>query len=143
MSAEINKPGTRGLNHIVKAAGYSMKGLKAAITHEEAFRLELLAMVVMLPLAIWLGQGAVEKALLIGSLLLVLVVELINSATYWLRAGSSKPRAARLSQAAVSSGVTVSLVAAIGRIALQVTPYLPMSRATVLVKPTIPSLAAL
>lgn len=80
MSAEINKPGTRGLNHIVKAAGYSMKGLKAAITHEEAFRLELLAMLVMLPLAIWLGEGAVEKALLIGSLLLVLVVELINSA---------------------------------------------------------------
>ncbi len=80
MSAEINKPGTKGLNHIVKAAGYSMKGLKAAITHEEAFRLELLAMLVMLPVAIWLGEGAVEKALLIGSLLLVLVVELINSA---------------------------------------------------------------
>ncbi len=52
MSAEINKPGTRGLAHILKAAGYSMKGLKAAITHEEAFRLELMAMVVMLPLAV-------------------------------------------------------------------------------------------
>lgn len=80
MSAEINKPGTRGLAHILKAAGYSMKGLKAAIAHEEAFRLELMAMVVMLPLAVWLGEGAVEWALLIGSLLLVLVVELINSA---------------------------------------------------------------
>ena len=80
MSAEINKPGTRGLTHIVKAAGYSMKGLKAAILHEEAFRLELMAVIVMLPLAIWLGGGVVEKALLIGSLLLVLVVELINSA---------------------------------------------------------------
>jgi diacylglycerol kinase (ATP) len=57
-----------------------MKGLKAAITHEEAFRLELMAMVVLLPLALWLGQGGVERALLVGSLLLVLLVELINSA---------------------------------------------------------------
>jgi diacylglycerol kinase (ATP) len=80
MSAKINKPGTRGLTHILQAARYSMQGLKAAITHEEAFRLELMAMVVLLPLAIWLGQGAVERALLVGSLLLVLLVELINSA---------------------------------------------------------------
>ena len=80
MSAEINKPGTRGLTHVVQAAGYSMKGLRAAVRHEEAFRLELMAMVVMLPLAVWLGRSAVEYALLIGSLLLVLIVELINSA---------------------------------------------------------------
>jgi diacylglycerol kinase (ATP) len=80
MSAKINKPGTRGLTHILQAARYSMQGLKAAITHEEAFRLELMAMVVLLPLAIWLGQGAVERALLVGSLLLVLLVELTNSA---------------------------------------------------------------
>jgi len=80
MNAEVNKPGTKGLKHILQAGGYSMKGLKAAIAHEEAFRIELMAMVVMVPLAIWLGQSAVEYALLIGSLLLVLVVELINSA---------------------------------------------------------------
>ncbi len=80
MSGKTNKPGTRGLRHIIQAAGYSFKGLTAAITHEEAFRLELMAMVVMMPLAIWLGQGAVERVLLIGSLLLVLIVELINSA---------------------------------------------------------------
>lgn len=80
MSAEVNKPGTRGLKHIIQAGGYSMSGLKAAITHEEAFRLELIAMVVMLPLAIWLGESGVEYALLVGSLLLVLLVELINSA---------------------------------------------------------------
>jgi diacylglycerol kinase (ATP) len=80
MTAEINKPGTRGIKHIFDAFGYSLKGLKAAITHEEAFRLELLAVVIMLPLAIWLGSNAVEYAMLIGSLLLVLIVELINSA---------------------------------------------------------------
>lgn len=80
MKAEINKPGKRGMIHIIQAAGYSMKGLKAAIIYEEAFRLELLALVVMLPLAIWLGQSALEHALLVGTLMLVLIVELINSA---------------------------------------------------------------
>ncbi len=80
MSAEINKPGTKGLTHIIQAAGYSIKGLKAAIRHEEAFRLELMALAVMLPLALWLGRSAAEYALLIGSLFLVLIVELINSA---------------------------------------------------------------
>jgi diacylglycerol kinase (ATP) len=78
--AEINKPNTRGIKHIFDAFGYSLKGLKAAITHEEAFRLELLAVVIMLPLSFWLGRSAVEHALLVGSLLLVLIVELINSA---------------------------------------------------------------
>ncbi|MFO7593718.1 MAG: diacylglycerol kinase [Pseudomonadota bacterium] len=80
MSAEINKPGTKGLAHVIQAGKYSFKGLKAAITHEEAFRLELMALVVMLPLAFWLGRSGVEYALLIGSLMLVLLVELINSA---------------------------------------------------------------
>jgi diacylglycerol kinase (ATP) len=78
--AEINKPNTRGIKHVFDAFGYSLKGLKAAITHEEAFRLELLAVVIMLPLSFWLGRSAVEHALLVGSLLLVLIVELINSA---------------------------------------------------------------
>ncbi len=78
--AATNKPGTRGLKHVIQATGYSIKGLKAAFIHEEAFRLELMAMVVMVPLAIWLGQSAVEWALLIGSLLLVLFAELVNSA---------------------------------------------------------------
>lgn len=78
--AEINKPGHKGLSHVFKAFGYSMQGLKAAWHYEEAFRLELLALIVMLPAALWLGGNGVERALLVGSLLLVLVVELINSA---------------------------------------------------------------
>lgn len=80
MEAEINKPNTKGVSHIFDAFGYSLKGLKAALKYEESFRLELIALVFLLPMAIWLGQSAVEMALLIGSLLLVLVVELINSA---------------------------------------------------------------
>lgn len=79
-TARINKPGHRGISHVFNAMLYSFKGLKAAFLHEEAFRLELLACVVMLPLAVWLGQDGIERALLVGSLLLVLIVELLNSA---------------------------------------------------------------
>lgn len=75
-----NKPGTRGLRHVLQACAYSYKGLRAAVLHEEAFRLELWVVVFLLPVGIWLGQSAVEYALLFGALLLVLIVELINSA---------------------------------------------------------------
>jgi len=74
------KPGRTGLARILYAAKYSWQGLTAAFRHEAAFRQELFALVVLVPVALWLGKSAVEYALLIGSLLLVLVVELINSA---------------------------------------------------------------
>ncbi len=76
----INKPDHRGLTHVWGAFQYSMQGLRAAYRHEEAFRLELLACLLMIPLGLWLGRSALEYALLLSSLLLVLIVELINSA---------------------------------------------------------------
>lgn len=76
----MNKPGNTGFTRIIKAAGYSTAGLKATFKHEAAFRQELALCLVMMPLGIWLGQTGVERALLIGSLFLVLIVELINSA---------------------------------------------------------------
>ena len=80
MNAPINKPPSRGLLHVVHALGYSLRGLRAALRYEEAFRIELLVAALMLPLAFWIGQSPLDYALLIGSLLLVLIVELINSA---------------------------------------------------------------
>jgi diacylglycerol kinase (ATP) len=77
---QSNKPGATGLTRVINAFGYSMKGLRDAFIHEAAFRQELLLCVVLLPLALWLGQGGIEQALLIGSLFLVLIVELVNSA---------------------------------------------------------------
>ncbi len=74
------KPGKTGLRRVIDATGYSIKGIAAAWRYESAFRQELFLCVVMLPFALWLGEGGVEKALLIGSLLLVLIVELLNSA---------------------------------------------------------------
>ena len=63
-----------------KATIYSLKGLKAAYIYEEAFRLELIVSVIVLPAGFLLGKTGVERALLIGSWLLVLVIELLNSA---------------------------------------------------------------
>ncbi len=80
MSEHNNKPGATGLTRIINAGGYSIKGLKAAWVNEAAFRQELLLCIVLAPMAIWLGQNGVEQALLLGSLFLVLIVELINSA---------------------------------------------------------------
>ena len=59
---------------------WSMQGLRATWAVESSFRLEVYLFVVLAPLAVWLGQTAVEKVLLIGSMLLVLSVELLNSA---------------------------------------------------------------
>ena len=63
-----------------RAFGYSFKGLQAAYTGESAFRQELILMVVLVPLALWVGRTGIERSLLIGSVLLVLIVELLNSA---------------------------------------------------------------
>jgi diacylglycerol kinase (ATP) len=71
--------GRTGLDRILHAAGYSWAGLRAAYSGESAFRQEVWLCVVAVPLALWLGQGWVETALLLGSLLLVLIVELLNS----------------------------------------------------------------
>ncbi|MDH5444126.1 MAG: diacylglycerol kinase [Gammaproteobacteria bacterium] len=74
------KPGKTGIARIIDATAYSIKGLKAAFVHEAAFRQELFLTVILIPLAFWLGQSAIEYALLIGSLILILIVEILNSA---------------------------------------------------------------
>jgi len=70
----------RGPRQIYKAFIWSMKGLRAGWTFEASFRLEVYLCILFFPLGLWLGNGGVEKALLCGSLLLVLSMELINSA---------------------------------------------------------------
>jgi diacylglycerol kinase (ATP) len=70
----------RGPGRILKATMWSMQGLKAAWLHESSFRLEVYLLVVLAPLAVWLGQNGIERSLLIGSCLLVLAGELLNSA---------------------------------------------------------------
>lgn len=72
--------GKTGIRRLINAFGYSLEGFKAAFVHEDAFRQEVFLAIVLVPLAIYVGESPVEQALLIGSVLLVLIVELLNSA---------------------------------------------------------------
>lgn len=68
------------IEHLINATRYSCQGLRHAWANEAAFRYEIYVLIVALPVAWLLGKSAVERALMIGSVLLVVVVELINSA---------------------------------------------------------------
>lgn len=70
----------RGPSRLFKAMRWSWQGLRAAWLNESSFRLEVVLTALLAPLGLWLGAGAVEKILLVGPLLLVLSVELLNSA---------------------------------------------------------------
>ena len=70
----------RGWGRVIYAFGYSMQGLRACFQSEEAFRQELFLLLFLAPLGLWLGETPVERALLLGCLLIVLIVELLNSA---------------------------------------------------------------
>lgn len=77
--APVNPQKARsGLNRVWHAAGYSLEGLRAG-WDEKAFRQEALAAVVLLPLSLWLGRSWVETALLAGSVVIVMIVELLNT----------------------------------------------------------------
>jgi len=79
MNATHPLKGKTGLRRIVNAIGYSWAGLRAAYHHECAFRQEVWLAVVMIPLAFYLGEDATERGLMAGAVLLVLIVELLNS----------------------------------------------------------------
>ena len=72
--------GRTGIERIIRATGYSVAGVTAAYRGESAFRQEFWLAALMLPAAFWLGRSWVEVALLAGSVVLVLIVELLNSA---------------------------------------------------------------
>ena len=71
--------GRTGIDRVIRATGYSIEGLTTAYRGESAFRQEFWLAVVLLPLAPWVGRGWVETALLMGTVMLVLIVELLNS----------------------------------------------------------------
>ncbi len=67
------------IGRIVRATGYSIAGLRAALRKEAAFRQEVILFVILAPLGFWLGRNGIERALLVGCLFVVLIVELLNS----------------------------------------------------------------
>lgn len=72
--------GKTGLVRLFNAFGYSLEGFRAAYKHEDAFRQEVLLAVILIPLSLWLPVTLIGKALMIASVLLVIIVELLNSA---------------------------------------------------------------
>lgn len=102
------------MRHLLRAFGYSMAGLRNTFIHESAFRQELFLCCLAVPLGIWLGENAVERALLVGSLLLVLALELMNTAIENAidRISPERHELAKRSKDAGSAAVFVSLVLA-------------------------------
>jgi diacylglycerol kinase (ATP) len=80
MHGESPFKGKTGLQRVLNATRYSLEGFAAAARHEDAFRQELMLAAVLVPLGLWLGNDGAERALLAGSMLFVLAVELLNSA---------------------------------------------------------------
>jgi diacylglycerol kinase (ATP) len=78
-SGDVNpQKGRRGLSRILHATGYSLAGLRAG-WGETAFRQEAILALVLVPAAFWLGDGWLERAMLAGTVLLVMIVELLNT----------------------------------------------------------------
>ena len=80
MEVESPYKGQTGFRRILSATRTSLEGFVAAVRHEDAFRQELVMASVLVPVGLWLGESGLERALLVASVLLVLVVELLNSA---------------------------------------------------------------
>lgn len=72
--------GKTGVRRVWNALLYSLAGLREALRHEDAFRQEVMLAVILIPAAIWLAPSAIGRVLMIASVLLVLIVELLNSA---------------------------------------------------------------
>lgn len=107
---ERDKP--RGVARLLRACGASAQGLRGTFREEAAFRQELLFALVAIPLGLWLGRSGVERALLVAPVLLVLVVELVNSAIEATvdRIGLEQHRLAGLAKDIGSAAVFMSFV---------------------------------
>jgi Diacylglycerol kinase len=116
MRCVLAKPGNTGLYRIFKATGYSLQGLQSAWKNEAAFRQELMLVLVLTPLAFWLGEGLTQQLLLMIVAWLVVIVEILNSGIEAVvdRIGSEhhelSGRAKDLGSAAVFLSLTLTIV---------------------------------
>ena len=100
---------------LIRAIGYSCAGLRDAFVGEISFRQEALLALVLIPAAVWLGENGVERALMIGALLVVLIVELVNSAIETLvnRIGAEADDLSRRAKDLGSAAVFVAMAMAV------------------------------
>ncbi len=110
MSIARDKP--RGFTRLVRACSASWQGLRGAYREEAAFRQELAVAALVIPLGLWLGHSGVERALLVAPVLLVLIVELLNSAIEAAvdRIGMERHVLAGLAKDIGSAAVLVSMI---------------------------------
>ncbi len=104
--------GKQGLVRLINAMGYSRDGLRSAWKNEAAFRKEAMLAAIALPLALFLGKTGVDRALLVGSVLLVLIVEILNSAVEAVvdKASPEKHELAKRAKDMGSAAVLLSLI---------------------------------
>lgn len=109
------KPGNTGIRRIVNATFFSFAGLRTAWRSEAAFRQECALAAILIPGAFWFGTTAVERAALIGSCLLVLIVELLNTAIEFVvdRVGTEQNELSGHAKDLGSAAVFVSLGVAV------------------------------
>lgn len=105
--------GNRGLKRLIMATKYSWQGFVATYQNEEAFRQEVWLACVLIPAGLWLGDTGIEKVLLVGSVLLLMIIELLNSAVEAVvdRIGSERHelsgRAKDMGSSAVMLGIVI------------------------------------
>jgi diacylglycerol kinase (ATP) len=111
-SAAVGRYKPRGMVRVMRALGASANGLVGAFRSEAAFRQELALAAIVIPLGLWFGHGGVERALLIAPMLLILIVELVNSAIEATvdRIGFERHALAGLAKDIGSAAVFVSFV---------------------------------
>ena len=109
-SAEFK--GKTGLVRLWNALGYSRDGLAAAWKNEAAFREEVLLAAIAIPLALFLGKTGVDRSILIGSIILILIVEILNSAVEAVvdKASPEKHELAKRAKDMGSAAVLLSLI---------------------------------
>ena len=104
-----------GFTRLMNASKWSFEGMQACFKTEQAFRQEVYILIVLGPLGLWLGDGAVEKILLLGSILLVMIVELLNSAIEALvdRVSTEIHPLSKVAKDTASAAVLLSLTIAV------------------------------
>ncbi len=119
--------GKKGLVRLWNALGYSRDGIAAAWKNEAAFREEVLLAAVTIPLALYLGQSGVDRALLVGSILLILIVEILNSAVEAV-VDKASPERHELAKRAKDMGSAAVLLSLINAAAIWLCVLWPVAR---------------
>ena len=115
MTSAAGYKGKKGLTRLINALGYSRDGLRAAWQNEAAFREEILLAAITIPLALFLAKNGVDRALMIGSIILILIVEILNSAVEAVvdKASPEKSELAKRAKDMGSAAVLLSLLNAV------------------------------